>query len=78
MKKNDIGVDTRSNGGHIRILLTGFKSFRLGHPNFEIKLTDFFATNVSKTAFIAQMYLIIIFIIYLQLIRPRTVCFLTI
>ena len=31
-----------------------FKAFRLGHPDFEIKITDFFASNVITTAFIAE------------------------
>ena len=27
-----------------------FEAFRLGHPNFEIRSTDFFASNHNKTA----------------------------
>ena len=30
-----------------------FKAFVFGHPDFEIKFTDFFTSNVIKTAFIA-------------------------
>ena len=31
-----------------------FKACRLGHPDFEIKFIDFFASNVIKTQFITQ------------------------
>ena len=36
-----------------------FKEFIFGHPDFEIKFTDFFTSNVIKTAFIALKYLYI-------------------
>ena len=31
-----------------------FKACRLGHPDIEIKFIDCFASNLIKTAFIAQ------------------------
>ena len=52
--QNNIRVNPRSSGDHLRILLTDFKSCRLGHPDFEIKFIEFFASNVIITAFIAQ------------------------
>ena len=36
-----------------------FKAFIFGNPDFEIKFTDFFTSNVIKTAFIALKYLYI-------------------
>ena len=42
-----MGVDLRSSGGHLRILLMDFKACRLGHPDFEI-FEDFFASNLIK------------------------------
>ena len=41
-------------------MLIDFKACRIGHPNFEIKLIDFFASNVIRTAIIVQECVLII------------------
>ena len=48
------GLDQKSSSGDLRILLVGFKACRLGHPGFEIKCINFFASNAIRTAFIVR------------------------
>ena len=41
MYSNDIRVDPTSTGGHLRMLLTGFKACKLEQVDFQIKYIKF-------------------------------------
>ena len=71
------GLDPRSSSGDLRILLVDFKACRLGHPSFELKCINLFASNVIRTAFIVRNvfdYYIYIYCLVAYLVK---VCMLT-
>ena len=53
-----------------------FKACRIGHPDFEIKFIDLFASNVIKTANIGQKCILIIIYTLLRSISHKY-CMLT-